>query len=202
MLCREPLSIVASRASSQEALPYPGKAPLGTPYKTNKYTKQHGFASILRFLVRFRFCKVWLPPDCSKMLPESWLRANMVQLYQTPQNLKAYCSHADLWNSTFMVFDTFWESVFCGGLWFLGNPQDSKKWSSKNTKIPSGSNVSWKSQRFKNMIVQKYQNATRIQNYHLEIPKIQNMDRPKIPRFHADPKLWKMVNTYPKIFLI
>ena len=43
-------------------------------------------------------------------------------------------------------------------------------------------------QRFKKLIVHKYQDSTRIKNY-LEIPKIRKIDRPKIPRFHADPKL-------------
>ena len=38
------------------------------------------------------------------------------------------------------------------------------------------------------MIVEKYQGSKRIQNY-LETPKIQQIDRLKIPRFHADPKL-------------
>ena len=56
----------------------------------------------------------------------------------------------------------------------LGIPKDSNCWSSKNTKIPRGSKLTWKSQRFKKVIVQRYQDPTRIQTY-LENPKIKNM---------------------------
>ena len=48
--------------------------------------------------------------------------------------------------------------------------------------------VSWKSQRFKHLIVKKYQGPMRIQDY-LEIPRIHKLDRPKLQRFHADPTL-------------
>ena len=34
-----------------------------------------------------------------------------------------------------------WESVFWGGLWFLGNLKDSKMWLSRNTKIPRPSKL-------------------------------------------------------------
>ena len=47
----------------------------------------------------------------------------------------------------------------------LGNPKDLKNRSSKNTKIPRGSKITCKSQRFKRMIVRKYKDSTRIQNY-------------------------------------
>ena len=56
-------------------------------------------------------------------------------------------------------------SVFWKGLWFLGNPKDMKNWSSKNTKIPRGSKITRKSQRFNKFIVPKYQDSTRIQHY-------------------------------------
>ena len=48
--------------------------------------------------------------------------------------------------------------------------------------ILRGFAVSWKIQRFKKLLVQKKQDSPRIQSY-LEIPKIQQIDGPKIPRF-------------------
>ena len=85
----------------------------------------------------------------------------------------------------------YFEGV-CG---FLEIPKIQKNGRPKNTKIPRGSESTWKSHRFTNLIIQKYQGSTRIQN-HLEILKIQTDDRPKMQRFHADPKLWKMVKTF------
>ena len=87
------------------------------------------------------------------------------------------------------------------GLWFLRNPKDLKNGLPKNTKIPRGSKLIWKSQRFNKLIVPKDQVATRIQNY-LEIPNIQQIYRPKRQRFHADPTLWEIVIIFSKIVLI
>ena len=38
----------------------------------------------------------------------------------------------------------WWESVFLGGLWFLGNPKDSVIWFAKHKDIPRQSKISQK----------------------------------------------------------